>query len=62
MPTLTVSLALLETLGVNLNDVDELNHEAARVLEALLVSRGFNITKTIHVRRLPRDEGFLLTQ
>lgn len=62
MPTLIVSLALLETLGINLTDVEELNDAAKRQLEASLVSRGFNILAAIRVRRLRDEDSFLLIQ
>ncbi len=62
MPTLTLSSALLETVGVRLGDVQELDCDAKRALEPQLASRGFNVHEVIHVSRLRRDEGFLLTQ
>ena len=62
MPTVTVSLTLLETLGIDLRDVDTLDGDMKRALEPLLASRGFYVASPIHVTRLPSDEGFLLTQ
>jgi hypothetical protein len=40
----------------------ELNQDAKRVLEALLVSRGFNVRGLIHVSELSGRDGFVLTQ
>lgn len=58
----TVSHHLLETLGVRLIDGEALTDDQKRTLEPLLASRAFSLHSTIHVTRLPGDEGFLLTQ
>lgn len=55
-------MALLETLGIDLRDVDVLDRDMKRALEPLLASRGFYVASPIHVTRLPGEEGFLLTQ
>ena len=62
VPTLTVSVAALEQLGVRLDDVEVLDPDAKRSLEGLLLSRGFSMRAAIHVTRLPADAGFILTQ
>jgi hypothetical protein len=62
MPTVTVSPELLHVLGASLAGVNELDRDAKRLLEALLVSRGFDLKAAIRVSPLPRAEGFLLTQ
>jgi hypothetical protein len=64
MPTLTVSNRLMEDLGLTRAEMlrPELNQDATRVLEALLVSRGFDLDALIHVSELPGDDGFVLTQ
>jgi len=33
-----------------------------RRLEAMLVTRGFDVTRAVYVRELANGEGFLLTQ
>ena len=59
---MTVSLEVLEALGVALRDADVLDKDMKRALEPLLASRGFYVASPIYVTRLPDEEGFLLTQ
>jgi hypothetical protein len=64
MPTLTLALGTLEALGVSRADLDErvLGPDARRILEPLLASRGFDVTRTVHVIPLASGDGFILTQ
>jgi hypothetical protein len=64
MPTLTLSTRVVEDLGLTRAEMlrPELNQDAKRVLEALLVSRGFNLHGLIHVSELSGRDGFVLTQ
>jgi hypothetical protein len=64
MPTLTIETRLLDALGVPLTDLRQyqLGATAKRCLEALLMSRGFDIDRTIQVAELAKGDGFLLTQ
>jgi hypothetical protein len=64
MPTVTLTRATAETLGLTRTELSEstLTPDAARVLEGLLASRGFDTTRTVHVQALSNDGGFLLMQ
>jgi hypothetical protein len=61
---MTLTLETLAALDVSRNDLLEpvLSSDAKRVLEALLTSRGFDITRTVRVVELASGEGFVLTQ
>jgi hypothetical protein len=64
MPTLTLTFGTLEALGLSRADLSEstLQLDAQHPLEPLLASRGFDVTRTIHVHKLTGGEGFVLTQ
>jgi len=63
MPTITLTRATLEALGVSPDDfTGAITVEAKRLLEPLLASRGFDVTRTVHVVELANGEGFVLTQ
>jgi hypothetical protein len=61
---LTLSTRVVEDLGLTRAEMPraELNQDAKRVLEALLVSRGFNLHGLIHISELSGRDGFVLTQ
>jgi len=58
LPTLTLTTGTVDALGVARSDLLEptLGAGAGRVLEALLASRGFDLTSTIHVSELAISE------
>ena len=63
MPTITLTRTTLEALGVSPDDLTEaITAEAKRLLEPLLASRGFDVTRTVHVVELASGDGFVLTQ
>jgi hypothetical protein len=64
VPALTLSTRLIEDLGLSHTEMlrSELSHHANRVLEALLVSRGFDLHRLIKVSELPGHDGFVLIQ
>jgi hypothetical protein len=64
VPTLTLTLETLTALGVPRDDLLEpvLSSEAIRHLEALLTSRGFDVTRAVRVIELASGEGFVLAQ
>ena len=64
VPTLTLTLETLAALGVSRGDLLQpvLSSDATRLLEALLVSRGFDISRAVQVIELASGEGFVLTQ
>jgi hypothetical protein len=63
-PMLTLSRAALAVHGVSPAALrqSELTIEAARALEPLLKSRGFDVDRPIHVRELSGFQGFHLAQ
>jgi hypothetical protein len=64
MPTMTVTRATLDALGISIADLEEpnLTGHAKRSLEPLLASRGFDITRDIGLAVLTSREGIVLTQ
>jgi hypothetical protein len=64
MPTLTLTYDTAIALGLSRRELLEppLAPVAIRRLEAMLVARGFVVTRTIQVSEIPNDGGFLLTQ
>jgi hypothetical protein len=63
MPTITLTRTTLEALGVSPDDfTGAIRAEAKLLLEPLLASRGFDVTRTVHVVELASGEGFVLTQ
>jgi hypothetical protein len=64
VPTLTLTPETVDALGVAPADLlgPTLSASAGRLLQALLVSRGFDPSRTIHVSELADGGGFLLTQ
>ena len=64
VPTLTLTQETIKTLGIARADIVQavLPANAKRLLEALLASRGFDVTRSVYVRELANGEGFLLTQ
>jgi hypothetical protein len=57
-------LETLAALGVSRGDLLQpvLSSDATRLLGALLVSRGFDVTRAVRVTELASGEGFVLTQ
>jgi hypothetical protein len=53
-----------EALGVSLEEIQQftLGLDSKRRLEPMLASRGFDMTRTIHVVVLANGEGIVLTQ
>ena len=64
MPTITLTLETLYAFGVSRADLEAptLPDDAKRSLEAMLASRGFDVTDTVRVVVLPNGEGAVLTQ
>jgi hypothetical protein len=64
MPIVTLTLDKAEALGVSRTELLEstLSLHAMRALEPLLASRGFDMTRTVHVVVLASGEGIVLTQ
>ena len=63
MPTLTLSLDALQQVGVRRGHlVPTFTLEGRGLLEALLASRGFDMTRAIRVVELASGDGFVFTQ
>jgi hypothetical protein len=64
VPTLALTWETLAALGVSRDDLLQpvLSSDATRLLEALLVSRGFDISRAVQVIELTSGAGFVLTQ
>jgi hypothetical protein len=64
VPTLTLTLETLAAVGVSRDDLLQpaLSSDAKRLLEALLTSRGFDVTRAVRVIELASGEGFVLAQ
>ena len=64
MPTITLTLETLDAVGVSYSDLQEstLAPDVTRVLEGMLVSRGFDVTRAVHVIVLATGEGVVLAQ
>jgi hypothetical protein len=54
----------VEALGVSLEEIQQftLGLDSKRRLEPMLASRGFDMTRTIHVVVLASGDGIVLTQ
>jgi hypothetical protein len=64
VPVLTLTMDRAEVLGVSTAELQQstLGLDSKRRLEAMLASRGFDMTRTIHVVVLSGGEGIVLTQ
>jgi hypothetical protein len=63
MPTLTLTLETLATLGVARSDlIPTLTPNGRRLLQAHMVSRDFDMTGDIRIAELPSGAGFVFTQ
>lgn len=64
MPVLTLTMDCVEALGVSHDELRQstLGLDSTRRLEQMLASRGFDLTRTIHVVVLASGEGIVLTQ
>jgi hypothetical protein len=64
MPMLTLTPGTVDALGILRTDLQQptLSADTGRLLDALLMSRGFDLRHTIHVSELAAGAGFLLTQ
>jgi hypothetical protein len=65
MPTLTLTRDTATVLELSRGQLllePTLMPLPLRRLEAMLVTRGFDVTRAVYVRELANGEGFLLTQ
>jgi hypothetical protein len=63
MPTLTLTAETLATLGVRRAQlVPTFTLDGRGLVEALLVSRGFDMTRAVRVVELASGDGFVFTQ
>jgi hypothetical protein len=63
VPTVTLTRATLEALGVSPDHMtDQLRTADTRLLEPVLASRGFDVASPIRVVVLTNGEGVVLTQ
>jgi hypothetical protein len=64
VPVLTLTTDRVETLGVSRDELQQstLGLDSKRRLEPMLASRGFDMTRTVHVVMLANGEGIVLTQ
>ena len=64
MPVLTLTMDRVEALGVSRDELQQstLGLDSKRGLEPMLASRGFDMTRTIHVVVLANGDGIVLTQ
>ena len=64
MPTSTLTVETLQTLGVSVADLPSsvLRGEIATRLEPLLASRGFDMKRDVRIVVLATGEGVVLTQ
>jgi hypothetical protein len=63
VPTITLTMDTLNALGVSLADLlPILQRETVTLLEPLLASRGFDVTKDVRVVVLATGDGVVLTQ
>ena len=61
-PTLSRAAVALEGLLLSEFQPPQLTPRQAHILQALLVSHGFDVTRPIEVHELPDFQGFRLTQ
>jgi hypothetical protein len=64
VPILTLTKDRAEVLGVSRDELQQstLELDSKRRLEPMLASRGFEMTRTVHVVVLANGEGIVLTQ
>jgi hypothetical protein len=64
VPVLTLTMDRVEALGVSRDELQQstLGLDSKRRLEPMLTSRGFDMTRTIHVVVLASGQGIVLTQ
>jgi hypothetical protein len=64
VPVLTLTTDRVEALGVSREELlqSTLGPDSKRQLEPTLASRGFDMTRTIHVVVLASGDGIVLTQ
>jgi hypothetical protein len=64
VPVLTLTMDRVEALGVSRDELQQstLGLDSKRRLEPMLASRGFDLTRTIHVVVLASGDGIVLTQ
>jgi hypothetical protein len=64
MPVLTLTMDSVEALGLSRDKLQQstLGLDSKRRLEPMLASRGFDMTRTVHVVVLDNGEGIVLTQ
>jgi hypothetical protein len=64
VPVLTLTMGRVEALGVSRDELQQstLGLDSKCQLEPMLASRGFDMTRTIHVVVLANGDGIVLTQ
>ena len=64
MPTLVLTTSMADELGVAPADLlgSTLSVDAGRLLEELLRSRGFDLSRPVHLNDMAGGIGFVLTQ
>jgi hypothetical protein len=64
VPVLTLAMDRVEALGVSRDELlrSTLGSDSKRRLEPMLTSRGFDMTRMIHVVFLRNGQGIVLTQ
>jgi hypothetical protein len=64
VPVLALTMDRVEALGVSRDELQQstLGLDSKRRLEPMLASRGFDMTRTIHVVVLANGDGIVLTQ
>ena len=64
MPTLVLTTSMADELGVAPAALvgPILSADAGRLLEGVLMSRGFDLTRSVHVSEIAGGRGFVLTQ
>jgi hypothetical protein len=62
MPTLTLTIETLDALGVSRADFQESTPSSAATRAREGMSRGFDVTRTVHVIVLASGEGVVLTK
>jgi hypothetical protein len=64
MPVLTLTMDRVAALGVSHDELMQstLGEDSKRRLEPMLASRGFDLTRTVHIVVLASGEDIVLTQ
>jgi hypothetical protein len=64
MPTLVLTTSMADELGIARADLlgSTLTEDPGRLLEGLLMSRGFDLSRLVHVSEMAGSSGFVLTQ